>query len=109
MAIPLRVFQAARAVADEIESLLLSRRPSLLHRAQLRDAAQSISANIREGTGRGPGPDRNRFYRFARSSADETDEHLRANLVAGRLPTAVYWRLHHRLVLIGKMLDSMTA
>jgi hypothetical protein len=56
--------------------------------------------------GRDPGPDRNTFYRYARGSAEETDEHLRANFADRRLPRASFWRLHNRLLLIVKMIDS---
>ena len=80
-----RVLEAARAVADEINALLASRRISLLHRGQLRDAAQSVPANIREGMGRKPGPDRNQAYRFARGSAEK-----RTNISGPTLQTVVY-------------------
>lgn len=103
-----RVLEAARAVADEINALLGTRRLSLLHRAQLRDAAQSVAANIREGMGRKPGPDRNQAYRFARGSAEEADEHLRANFADGRIPAAAYWRIHNRIALVVKILTGIT-
>ena len=89
-----RLLEAARAVADEVNGLLRDRRLSLIHRSQLRDAAQSIAANIREGMGRDVGPDRNKSYRVSRGSAEETDEHLRANFADDRIPAAPYWRLH---------------
>jgi len=100
-----RVLEVARAVADEINELLGSRKLRLLHRGQLRKAAQSIPANIREGMGRDPGPDRNQSYRYARGSAEEADEHLRANVEDGRVPPEAYRRLHNRLALIVKMLN----
>ena len=103
-----RVLEAARAVADEINALLASRRISLLHRGQLRDAAQSVPANIREGMGRKPGPDGNQAYRFARGSAEEVDEHLRANFADGRIPAAAYWRIHNRIALVVKILTAIT-
>ena len=102
-----RVLEAARAVADEINKLLGNRKLSLIHRSQLRDAAESITANIREGMGRKPGPDRNQAYRFARGSAEETDEHLRANLADGRVSPVVYRRIHNRIALIVKMLTTI--
>jgi four helix bundle protein len=79
----------------------------LIHRGQLRNAAQSIPANIREGMGRKPGPDRNQAYRVARGSAEETDEHLRANVADGRLPPATFWRMHSRIALVVKMLTAI--
>ena len=83
---PFRLLEVARAVADETNRLLGSPQLRLIHRGQLRNSAQSIPANIREGMGRKPGPHRNQAYRDARGSAEETDEHLRANFADGRLP-----------------------
>jgi four helix bundle protein len=81
----LRVLDAARAVADEIIALIARARPRLLYGTQLSQSAGSIAANIREGYGKDRGRERDVFLRHARASADETDEHLRRNLVAHRL------------------------
>ena len=81
----------------------------MIHRAQLRDSAQSVPANIREGMGKDVGPDRNKSYREARGSAEETDEHLRANFVDDRIPRPTYRRLHNRLAVIVKMIDANLA
>ncbi len=102
-----RVLEAARAVADEINGMLGNRKRRLIHRAQLRDSAQSIAANIREGMGRKPGPHRNRSYLDARASAEETDEHLRANFADGRVLPVEYWRIHNRIALIVKTLNIL--
>ena len=102
-----RVLEVARAVADETNDLLGNRQLRLIHRGQLRDSAQSIPANIREGMGRKPGPHRNQAYRDARGSAEETDEHLRANFADGRLPPAKFWRIHARIALVVKMLTTV--
>jgi four helix bundle protein len=107
MATPFRVLQVARAVDDEVNSLLRDRRLRMIHRAQLCDSAESVPSNIREGWGRKKGPDRNVFYGYARSSAEETDEHLRSNFADERIPKVVFWRLHNRLMLVIKMLDSL--
>jgi hypothetical protein len=69
---PFRVLEVARAVADETNKLLGNRRLRLLHRAQLRDSAQSIPANIREGMGRKPGLHRSPFTLFFTFHAAET-------------------------------------
>jgi four helix bundle protein len=103
---PFRVLEVARAVADEINNLLGNRKLSLIHRAQLRNAAQSIPANIREGMGRKPGADRKQAYRYGRGSAEKADEHLRANFADGRVPLAAYRRIHNRIALIVKMLTA---
>ena len=104
MSNPFRALEVARAIGDEVNRLL--RECDLIHRSQLRDAVQSSPANIREGLGRDPGPDRNRSYRVARGSAEEADEHLRANFADGRIPPASYWRLRNRIVLVVKMLNA---
>ena len=101
----LRVLDGARLVVDDINKLLNSRR--LPNAGQLRDAAESITANIQEGFGRDAGPDRNQFLRFARASAEETNERLRARFGASDIPAKVYWSLHHRLVAVQRMLTNL--
>jgi four helix bundle protein len=103
----LRVLDAARAVADEINALVARARPRMLYAGQFSGSAGSIAANIRERYGKDRGRERNVFLRHARASADETDEHLRRNLVARRLDEPTFWRLHHRLAAISKMLASL--
>src|SRR5688572_11141463 len=103
---PFRVLEAAREIADEINKLLGNRRLRLIHRAQLRDAAQSIPANIREGMGRKPGPHRNQAYCVSRASAEEADEHLRANFADGRVAPAEFWRIHNLIALVVKILTG---
>ena len=98
---------AARAVVDELNRLQSRSPRRLLYSAQLRESAESIPANIREGFGRRKGPDREQFWRFPRASAEETDEHLRANFAAKRLAPSPYWRMHHRLMLIVKILNNV--
>jgi four helix bundle protein len=97
---PFRVLEAARAVATEVNQLLDDRKLRMIHRTQLRNSAQSIPANIREGMGRKPGPHRNQSYRDARGSAEETDEHLQANFDSGRVPVVAFWRIHNRIAWI---------
>ena len=99
-----RLMDAARWVVDEVNQLLWSRGRRLIHHKQLEESSQSIAANIREAYGRRKGPERNQFFRVARSSTEETDEHLRANCAAKRLDDKRYWRLHNRLAVISKML-----
>ena len=103
----LRVLDAAQMVVDDINRLLKSR--GLDNADQLRQAAESIPANIQEGFGRDAGRDRNRFIRFARGSAEETSERLRARFAAEEIPASIYWPLHHRLVAIVRMLTNLIA
>ena len=98
---------ALRAVVDELNRLLAGTARRRLYSSQLRDAAESIPANIREGMGRRQGPEREQFWRFARASAEKTDEHLRANFAAKRIASGPYWRLHHRLMLVVKILRKL--
>jgi four helix bundle protein len=107
MSEPFRLIALAREIRDEVNQLTLAARPRLLHHTQLQESAQSIPANIREAYGRDAGRDRKQFLRFARGSAEETDEHLLSNRSAHRLEDKQYWRLHHRLVLAIKMLNSL--
>ena len=107
MSTPLRVLDAARSVIDEVNRLLDARRPRLLYEVQLRESAESIASNIREARGRRRGPDRNQFYRFARASSEETDEHLFANCRANRLALPRYRGLHNRLATVIKMLNRL--
>ena len=103
----LRVLDAARAVVDEVNALIARSRPKLLNETQLREAAASIPSNIREGYGRRRGPERNQFFRFARGSAEETDERLRANFAAKRVHAKLFWRFHNRLTVITRMLNAL--
>jgi four helix bundle protein len=104
---PLRVLDAARTVVDEINELTDDAGSHLIYATQLRASAGSISANIREAYGRRKGAERNQFLRFARGSAEETDEHLRANFRGTRVPPDRYWRLHNRLAVIVRMLNGI--
>ena len=97
-------------VADEVNQVIDSRpkkRKRLLHVAQLRKAANSVSANIAEGLGRGEGDARNDKYRTARGEAKETISHLRSNFAAARIGRVVYERLRNRSLTVIKMLDSL--
>lgn len=57
--------------------------------------------------GRKPGPERNQAYRYSRGSAEEADEHLRANFADGRVPLIPYRRLHNRLAVIVEMITTI--
>jgi len=103
----LRVLDAAQMVVDDVNRLLKERQ--LVNADQLRAAAESITANIQEGYGRDRGADRNRFLRFARGSAEETSERLRARYAAQEIAANIYWPLHHRLVAIVRMLTNLMA
>lgn len=92
---------------DEITALLTSSRPQLLHQKQVSESSESIPANIREAYGRRAGPERNQYFRVARSSTEETDEHLRANYAARRIPSKTWWSLHNRLTVIHRIVCKL--
>ena len=94
-------------VVDDINHWLNTAPFSIPDATQLREAADSITSNIREAFGREMGPDRNRFLVYSRSSAEETDERLRNVEEAHMVSKAFYWRQHHRLVVINRMLTSL--
>jgi four helix bundle protein len=102
-----RVLEVARSVVDDVNALVQGGNELLAHDWQIRRSAQSIAANIREALGRRPGPERNQFFRIARGSAEETDEHLDGHYRQHRVPTATYWRIHHRIIVCIKMLNKM--
>lgn len=75
----LRVYQLAEALADEVWELVAtwdSFAKSTVGE-QLVTAADSIGANIAEGTGRGSYKENRRFVRIARGSLNETQHFLR--------------------------------
>ena len=103
----LRVLSGARVVVDDIDQLLATTRQPAKYAAQLRAAAESITAKIVEGFGRGVGPDRDRFLRYSRASAEETCERLRSGYSARRIAKQDYWRNHNRITVIVRMLDGL--
>jgi four helix bundle protein len=105
----LAVLDAADQVADEVNRLIDTSPRQLIHATQLRNAAQSISANIAEGFGRSKGPERNHKLRVARGEAEEAIRHLRSNLKSDRIAERNYWPIRNRLVTISKMLSSLLA
>ena len=104
----LDVLDAAERATDEVNALI-DRLPRgrLLYARQLREAVQSIGANISEGFGRGRGRDRDRSLEIARGEAEEAIRHLGANFRTYRIGPEDYWPLRNRLVVIVKMLNAL--
>ena len=103
----LAVVELAERVADEINALIDRGPGRLIHVGQLRDAAQAISSNLREGFGRGKGRERNHSLRVARGETEESIGHLRANFASRRITVEKYWPLRNRLVTIVKMINAL--
>jgi four helix bundle protein len=75
----LRVYQLSETLADEIWTVVMKWNVFARDTVgkQLVRAADSIGANIAEGTGRGTFVDNRRFVRIARGSLNETQHFLR--------------------------------
>ena len=75
----LRVYQLSETLADEIWTVVMKWNVFARDTVgkQLVRAADSIGANIAEGTGRGSFVDNRRFVRIARGSLNETQHFLR--------------------------------
>jgi len=75
----LRVYQLAEQLADQVWKIVLGWEVFARDTVgkQLVKAADSIGANIAEGTGRGTFIDNRRFVRIARGSLNETQHWLR--------------------------------
>ncbi|HXG08912.1 MAG TPA: four helix bundle protein [Gemmataceae bacterium] len=75
----LKVYQLAEKLADEIWNIVVRWNPFARDTVgkQIVRAADSVGANIAEGTGRGSFRDNRRFVRVARGSLHETRHWLR--------------------------------
>jgi four helix bundle protein len=104
----LKLLDAADKVADLVNKPIdESPRGRLLHVAQLRDAVQSIGANISEAFGREPGRARDHSLDIARGETEEAIRHMRANFRASRVRAKNYWEIRNLLVVMVKMLTSL--
>jgi four helix bundle protein len=103
----LRVIDAAEDFAVDVSQCFSGRRRSKLHADQVRRAAASVCANLIEGFGRGPGPDRIRLYRIARASCEEALGWIRLSYRISELPSRDFFRLTNRGVVISRMINHL--
>ena len=98
----LRVYALAEQLADEVWDVVCKWQttPRDTVGKQLVRAADSIGANIAEGSGRGSNPDYRRFLRIARGSLCETQHWLRRAFRRKLLTNGQVQRLK-------KMVDSL--
>lgn len=104
----LRVYRLAEKVADEIWKITV-KWDSFARRTvggQIVRSADSIGANIAEGTGRGSYADNRRFVRTARGSLNETKHWLRRAFTRGLLTTKQVELLKPLLDELGPKLNS---
>ena len=103
----LRVIDAAEDYAVDVNRLFGWRAGRKTYSEQARRAAGSISSNLIEGYGRGPGADRMRVYRIARSECEETLGWIRKTYRLGELTRADYHRLSNRGITIVRMINGL--
>ncbi len=93
------VWKNAMNIAVEVFTIstALPRKEDYALTSQIRRSAESISANISEGFGRGGDKEKVMFYRFARGSANETKNHLIYGI------RVLYFEEQESLVIISKI------
>jgi four helix bundle protein len=104
----LKVYQLAERLSDEVWDV--ARRWPILARdtvgKQLIRAADSVGANIAEGSGRGSFQDNRRFVRIARGSLYESQHWLRRAFRRGLLSAEQTTKLRDILDNLGPMLNG---
>jgi four helix bundle protein len=104
----LRVFKLAEKLADEVWDIVgtWSYFEKDTVGKQMVKAADSIGANIAEGSGRGLPNDNKRFVRIARGSLNETRYWLRRALKRGLIEKA---RCEKLSIILDELAPSLTA
>jgi four helix bundle protein len=103
----LRVIDAAEDFAIDVHRCFSGRRRRKSYAEQASRAAASVYANLVEGFGRGPGPDRMRLYRYARSSCEEALGWIRLSHRIDELASRNFYRLTNRGVAIIWMIRGL--
>jgi four helix bundle protein len=105
----LDVWKKAHAVSLEVDKLAAGIRASQ-HRAlrnQMVRSAESVAANIVEGSGQESAKKFRRFLRIAGNSANETDYHLLTARDKALISAAAYDKLSERITEVARMLSGL--
>ena len=104
---PLRVIDAAEEFAVDVHRCFGGPSRAKTHADQARRSSASVSENLIEGYGRGPGADRMRFYRFAVSSCEEALGWIRLSHLIHELQKRDFYYLTNRGVTITRMIRAL--
>ena len=103
----LKAIDAAEDFGVEVTQWLAVRGRRCAHADQLRRSAGSVSSNLIEGYGRGPGADRNRVYRIAKSECEEALGWLRKSEKLKEIAPKDFHRLSNRGIVIVRMINAL--
>jgi four helix bundle protein len=103
----LRTIDAAEDFAVAVSQWLRSSNRSCAHADQLRRAADSVSANLIDGYGRGPGADRLRLYRIGKAECEEALGWLRKSRSLAEIAPKDFHRLSNRGIVIVRMINAL--
>jgi four helix bundle protein len=103
----LRTIDAAEDFAVAVSQWLRSSAWPCAHADQLRRAADSVSANLIDGYGRGPGADRLRLYRISKAECEEALGWLRKSRSLDEIGPKDFHRLSNRGIVIVRMINAL--
>jgi four helix bundle protein len=106
---PLRVLDAARQFGQLVAEMTqhLSRRAPSGLRGQLTEAAQSVSALLAEGFGRGTDAEKVHYSRMANGSIEESQDYLRKCVNLNLIDRKTFFRVWNLSVAISRMILSL--
>jgi four helix bundle protein len=103
----LRAIDAAEEFAVNVTQWLAATAKACAHADQLRRAADSVSSNLIEGYGRGPGADRLRLYRISKAECEEALGWLRKSQGLREIAPKDFHRLSNRGIVIVRMINAL--
>jgi four helix bundle protein len=106
---PLRVLDAARQFGQLVAEMTqrLSRRAPSGLRGQLAESAQSVSALLAEGFGRGTDKEKAHYSRMANGSLEESQDYLRKCVNLHLIDRKMFFRLWNLSLAISRMIRSL--